>query len=254
MVDFHGDVQTAISGNDPVHIVLPVDSIPRPRLHHKSKNGSIRGIFGATGNEGDSMMHSWEALDFVILKPAGVVTAAFAAVELQDFRQAAAYVHRLLYGRNTNPMDVLAVMREGRGTCGTKHALLRRLAIEQNLNIALVIGIYEMNQRNTPGVGMVLEKYGLRSLLEAHCYLRSGHKRIDVTRLTADSSAEPITCFIHEEEISADQIGEYKINLHRRFLQQCEETAAGTKYALTELWRIREECIASLEQRPRAPI
>ena len=194
-------------------------------------------------------MHSWEALDAVILKRAGVVTAAFAAAELHDLRQAAAYVNRLPYGRIKNRADILAVMREGRGTCSTKHALLRRLAMEQDLNIALVIGIYEMNQSNTPGVGLVLEPYGLRSLPEAHCYLRSGQKRIDVTRVIAVSVAEAITCFVHEEEITPDQIGEYKTALHRRFLQQwIEETVAGTTYTLTKLWSIREECIAALGQ------
>jgi hypothetical protein len=197
----------------------------------------------------DSTVHSWKALDPNILKPAGVVTAAFVAAGLQDFRQAAAYVNLLPYGRNTNRTEALVVMKEGRGTCSTKHALLRRLAIEQNLNIALVIGIYQMNQRNTPGVGMVLEKFGLRSLPEAHCYLCLGYKRIDVTRIIADSDAEQITHFIHEEEIAPDQIGEYKTSLHRRFLKLCmEEPASRIQYTLTDLWRIREECIAALEQ------
>jgi hypothetical protein len=194
-------------------------------------------------------VHSWETLDSNLLRPTGVVTAAFAAAGIQDFRQAAAYVNRLPYGRNTNRTEALVVMREGRGTCSTKHALLRRLAIEQNLNIALVIGIYQMNEKNTPGVGMVLEKFGLRSLPEAHCYLRSGHVRIDVTRVIADSPAEQITRFIHEEEIAPDQIGEYKTSLHRRFLQQwMEEPTERTQFTLTDLWRIREECIAALER------
>src|SRR6185369_1548349 len=91
-------------------------------------------------------MHSWEALEPVILKPAGVVSSRFIEVQVRDFREAAAYVHRLPYGRNTNRSDALAVIREGHGTCSTKHALLRRLALEQDIDIALVIGIYEMNQ------------------------------------------------------------------------------------------------------------
>jgi len=101
-------------------------------------------------------MYSWEALESAILTPSGVVTAAFVTVGLQDFRKAAAYVNRMPYGRNANPKDALAVITEGRGTCSTKHALLRRLAMEQHLNILLVIGIYQMNQRNAPGVGKVL--------------------------------------------------------------------------------------------------
>lgn len=75
-------------------------------------------------------MHSWEALEPIILKPAGVITAAFMGVAVQDFRAPAAYVNRIPYGRNTNREDALAVMSEGQGTCSTKHALLRRLALE----------------------------------------------------------------------------------------------------------------------------
>jgi hypothetical protein len=198
---------------------------------------------------GASTMHSWQALDPASLQPAGPVTAAFAALALRDFREAAAHVNRLPYGRNANRTDPLAVLQEARGTCSTKHALLRRLAIEQNFQIALIVGIYEMNQRNTPGVGTVLEKYRLESLPEAHCYLRANRKNIDVTRAPADSSAEPISHFIHEEEIVPDQIGEYKVSLHRRFLQQwIVQTTPQIPYTPTGLWRIREECIAALEQ------
>jgi len=192
-------------------------------------------------------MHSWEALEPVILKPAGVVSSRFIEVQVRDFREAAAYVHRLPYGRNTNRSDALAVIREGHGTCSTKHALLRRLALEQDIDIALVIGIYEMNQENTPGVGDVLEKYGLKNLPEAHCYLRSGQMKVDVTREMRGYRSE-IPGFVYEEEIAPDQIGDYKASVHRRFLKQwMERRTLGTGHTLDDLWRIREECIAALE-------
>jgi hypothetical protein len=193
-------------------------------------------------------VHSWEVLEPIILQPAGTVTAAFMAVRVHDFKAAAGYINRLPYGRNTNPSDLLAVIREGRGTCSTKHALLSRLAQEQNLDVALFIGIYEMNQRNTPGVGAVLEKHGLESLPEAHCYLRSSLREIDVTREAKRQPLEQITHFLHEEEITPDQIGAYKVSVHRSFLKQwiAHRTAIG--HTLDDLWRIREECIAALER------
>ena len=194
-------------------------------------------------------LYSWEVLDPVILKSAGPITAAFEALGVKDFRAAAAYIHRIPYGRTAHPGDLFGVIREHRGTCSTKHALLCRLALEQDLKIALVIGIYRMNARNTPGVGKVLESYGLDSLPEAHCFLRSGKMRVDVTRMTKREPSEKISHFIHEEDISPDQIREYKSALHRRFLAQwIEETATGNKYELDGLWRIREECIASLAE------
>ena len=139
------------------------------------------------------------------------------------------------------------MMSEGRGTCSTKHALLRRLALEQDIEIALVVGIYQMNARNTPGVGDVLEKYGLESLPEAHCYLRSGPNRIDVTRVTGHRPSEEIKDFIYEEKISPEQTGEYKATLHRRFLRQwVDGITIGAAYTLDDVLRIREECISAL--------
>ena len=111
-------------------------------------------------------------------------------------------------------------MRERRGTCSTKHALLARLAVEQRFEIALVIGIYRMSERNTPGVGRVLAANGLEYLPEAHCYLRYRANRIDVTREIAGVSAEPIARFLHEEEISPEQIGDYKVALHQRWIRE----------------------------------
>jgi hypothetical protein len=60
------------------------------------------------------------------------------------------------------------VLEEGCGTCTTKHATLTELAREQRIDVQLVLGIYEMNERNTPGVGRVLGAYGLSCIPEAH--------------------------------------------------------------------------------------
>jgi hypothetical protein len=147
-------------------------------------------------------MYSWEVFDPVILKSAGPVTAAFEAIGIKDFRTAAAYVNRIPYGRAANLDDVLGVIRQQRGTCSTKHALLCRLALEQDLKIALVIGIYRMNARNTPGVGKVLERYGLESLPEAHCFLRSHGMRVDVTRVMEQRPSETIRVFGKGELLS----------------------------------------------------
>jgi hypothetical protein len=85
----------------------------------------------------------------------------------------------------------MAVLTEGRSTCSTKHALLAELATEQHLPVALMLGIYLMSERNTPGVGSVLTRHGLAEIPEAHCYLMHDGVRIDVTRETTAPS-EPI--------------------------------------------------------------
>src|SRR5215472_5557110 len=93
---------------------------------------------------------------------------------VSSFRDAAHLVAALPYGRGSKRSDHLMVLFENKGTCSTKHGLLALLAQEQNLPIALYLGIYEMNGLNTPGVGPVLETNCLTAIPEAHSYLKYG--------------------------------------------------------------------------------
>ncbi len=200
------------------------------------------------------VLHSWESLDPVILRPAGPITAAFSAAGVSDYRSAAQYIGSLPYDRNANLDDPLAVLIESRGTCSTKHAVLRRLAMEQDIAAKLMVGIYEMSDRNTPGIGSVLQHHGIASLPEAHCYLSYRWKRIDATREVATMPAETISHFLHEEEIAPSQIGAYKVDLHRCFLRYwMEQNGAATAHTLDQLWKIREQCIIALSTKdPRS--
>jgi hypothetical protein len=194
-------------------------------------------------------MHSWEALDPICFKAEGAVTAAFLRVGTEDLRSAAKYVGCLPYARNTRPDDPLIVLIEERGTCSTKHALLRRLAIEQDLDVALVLGIYEMTEQNTPGVGEILRKYDLVLMPEAHCYLRIAGRRIDLTRAVDHVPFTAISRFLHEEDIEPAQISDYKIALHKQFLLKWIADIGGLGgRSLADLWKIREECITRLSR------
>lgn len=117
------------------------------------------------------------------------------------------------------------------------------------MDIALVLGIYEMSEQNTPGVGAVLAKYGLAILPEAHCYLRMGGKRIDGTRPAHRGLAEPIADFLHEEEIDPTQITNCKTEIHKQYLSRWITDNGGLDGRSTEdIWKIREECIAGLSR------
>jgi hypothetical protein len=193
-------------------------------------------------------MHSWQALPDNPLKPAGQTTTDFVVRGIPDFRSAGRYLHQLPYGRNSNRADFRLVLPERRGTCSTKHALLAELAQEQQLLISLTLGIYDMHERNTPGVGKVLDRYQLPFIPEAHCYLTYEGKRIDVTRSGMEPT-EPITQFLYEESIRPEQIGEYKVQLHRRFLREwLKDKTGASRYSFAEVWEIREACITALAQ------
>jgi len=61
------------------------------------------------------------------------------------------------------------------------------------------------------------------------------------------AGAEPIERFLHEEPITVEQIGDYKIGVHRRFLAEwITGDVAVRGRTLDEVWGIREACIAAL--------
>ena len=191
-------------------------------------------------------MKSWPALPTVRLEPAGQVTSAFIMRGISDFREAGRYLYRLPYGRNADRSDFTLVLSEGRGTCSTKHALLAALAREQGIPIRLMLAIYQMDEANTPGVGAVLDKYGLGCIPEAHCYVSHGGDSIDITRSGVEPTA-PVGPFLMEEVISPEQTGDYKLQRHQLFMRSW--TGGGDPARnFDELWKIREECIAALEQ------
>ena len=161
---------------------------------------------------------SIERLPSFALHTDGPLGRRFAALGLDDYREAARYVRDLPYGRNSDRSDWRLVLTEERGTCSTKHALLAELARENGRPVALVLGVYEMDGANTPGVGPVLKKYGLRCVPEAHFYLTHEGARVDLTQ--ESEGAEQVKCFLHEEEIEPHQIGEYKVEAHREFVRQ----------------------------------
>ena len=193
-------------------------------------------------------MRSWQMLPEKALLVAGPIGAMFHDRGVTNFRAAGRYLHQLPYGRTTDRADFRLVLAEGCGTCSTKHALLAELAHEQEIAVSLTLGIYEMHEHNTPGVGKVLGKYGLSYVPEAHCYLTYESVRIDVTRSGVEP-VEPIREFLHEETVTSEQIGDYKIQLHQRFLREWLASAdVARKRSFDEIWKIREECIAALAQ------
>ncbi|MFN0070386.1 MAG: hypothetical protein ACKVVP_02710 [Chloroflexota bacterium] len=171
---------------------------------------------------------------------------AFLKHDITDLQAAGRFLQTLPYGRNSHPANPAGVLDEERGTCSTKHALLASLAREQRISVQLTLGIYEMTEANTPGIGRILDLHGLPLLPEAHCFVTYQGIRVDVTRLAA--AAEPIHSFLHEEPITPEQIGEYKVSMHRTFMQSWlivnPDLARGQ--TLEHVWAIREACIATL--------
>lgn len=188
-----------------------------------------------------------EGFNFFI-QDKGVISSLFLQNNVGSFEQAMQYLRQLPYGRNKNKHDLTTVFSDNCGTCSTKHAVLKRLAEENNqADVKLVLGIFNMGKNYAARVGAVLTKYKLDHIPEAHNYLRINDGIIDCT--TTRSSAEQfINEVVIETEIEPAQITDFKVNFHKQYLKEWLAQQTELFISFDELWNIREECIAALSE------
>ena len=176
------------------------------------------------------------------------ITSLFIKAEVEYWRQAIEFVKKLPYGRNNDRADFSLVLKEKKGTCSSKHALLKLLADENEIpNVKLILGVYKMNIYNTDGIKKVIEKYDLDYIPEAHCYLEVEGEKYDFTR--QDSYFKKIKNYlIHEREIEPIDVVENKIKIHKNIIES-EIENNDIKYSLDSIWEIREKCIKAIEEK-----
>ena len=156
-------------------------------------------------------------------------------------------VKNIPYGRNANRYDFSLVLSENKGTCSSKHAFLKDFADKNEIeNVKLYIGIFKMNETNTPKLGDLLSNNKIKYIPEAHCYLKINQVPVDVT--TVDSFYDKIKQDIVEEiEITPNQVSDFKVSYHKAFLKNwIKETNQNNTFE--EIWEIREQCISKLSQ------
>ncbi len=162
-----------------------------------------------------------------------------------DFKSAITYVNQLPYGRTSDRSDYPLIISENKGTCSTKHAFLKQLAVENNQEtVALFIGIYQMNEINTKGVGSILNNHQLNYIPEAHTYLKINGNILDITRTTENDTSFEDSLLI-EQEILPYQIADFKVQWHQNFLKKWILNEQ-LPYSFEKIWNIREKCIEAL--------
>lgn len=167
--------------------------------------------------------------------------------QFKSFEEACNYVKHLPYKRNHDKENIYAIIEENGGTCSTKHAYLKRISEEFSLeNVHLMLGVFMMNENNTPKIKSVLEKFKIKEMPEAHNYLKIEEKIVDCTRKGA-SENDFINELAAEIEIKAHQITDFKTQYHKTFLQEYLLQHTEIQYSLEEFWEIREECIFALQ-------
>lgn len=154
-------------------------------------------------------------------------------------------IGNMRYGRLTDTNDHLAVLKELKGTCSSKHVLVKRLADEQGWeDVELICCLYRMSESNTPGIGECLKVVGLDHLPEAHLYLKISGQPTDLTFPHSDHAlyADDI---IEEQVVTADWIAREKAGYHREKMAEWLNDQ-NAMLSLEDVWEIRENCISEL--------
>lgn len=177
----------------------------------------------------------------------GVVSEEFLKINISDFHCECKYIAGLPYKRNSDKNDIKIIFKDFGGTCSTKHATLRKLALENDQpNIKLILGIFKMDAEYTVKIKNTLSKFALHYIPEAHNYLKIEDKYYDFTRSNCDYVQFKNKLLI-EKEIEYDEITSDKILFHKNFLEKWifDENIPFTP---EEIWNIREQCIEDLQK------
>jgi len=183
-----------------------------------------------------------QTLDFPIAD-AGPLSRAARSRGYKNFIEVAETVRVLPYGRVQDSQDPLAVFEQHKGTCSSKHRLLAALAQEcGHAEVMLMVGLYEMSEANTPGVGPALQTAGLTAILEAHCYLMREGQRYDFTGLSS-GAASPFDSLVEERTISPTAPASLKVEYHRSAFSTWAQSRGLDP---DRAWAVREKCIELL--------
>ncbi len=166
---------------------------------------------------------------------------------INSWNELTGFIKNLPYGRNKNRIELGLVLSEKKGTCSSKHALIKRIADLNNIpGIKLVLGIYRMDQMNTPKIGKELTKNSIEFIPEAHCYLNINGKRTDLT--TKRSEFQKIEKdIIQEKEIDPRYVAEFKVEYHKKFIKKWLKVN-NSEFKFDQIWQIREKCILNLTE------
>jgi hypothetical protein len=177
----------------------------------------------------------------------GLLSQKLIAIGIADFLSLTHWLQKLPYRRISDPKNISLVIDETCGTCSSKHILYAEVARENGyIEFDLIIGIYKMNEKNTPGIGSVIKDNQLDYIPEAHCYIRHHYEVIDVTR--QESIYNSIKNDILEEIVmSPSDVIISKTALHKLYIKNWR-IKNNIDIDEHELWSIREKCIDELSQ------
>lgn len=175
-----------------------------------------------------------------------IYSSRFRELKMTSFKEACDFIAKLPYGRNTNREDFGLVLSEMKGTCSSKHALLASLALENgHPEVELIAGIFLMNEETHSRLNGFFTDKSYPNIPECHCYLRFQGERFDYT--DASNQMEVIAPkIVREQRIDPNQVVDWKIMIHKHYLQGWLTRNPAFQMTLEDIWRDREEAIGLL--------
>jgi hypothetical protein len=184
-------------------------------------------------------------IDFV-LDASGAFSTLFHQKGIFNFRDACDFVAKLPYGRNSNRTNFSLVISEQKGTCSSKHALLAALAEENaHSEVELIAGIFLMSPETHPQLTNFFADKPYASLPECHCYLRYIGERFDFTDI-GNGMERIASKIVREQRIEPNQVRDWKVVIHKDYLQRWLNRQPELNLSLEEVWNQRETAIALL--------
>lgn len=175
-------------------------------------------------------------------KPYGKLVAEYG---IYQWNELVNHVHQLPYGRNQSRSDFTLVLKEEKGTCSSKHALLKHVALENNWSdIELILSIVKINGENTQKISRSLRDRGLDYFPEAHCYLKVNGDILDVT-FPNTSEFKFKNDVLVERIIQPESVVQFKIDFHMSYMKQW---CSIHNHNYDKIWLLREKCIQRLSQ------
>jgi hypothetical protein len=142
----------------------------------------------------------------------------------------------------------MILFKERFGTCSTKHAVIATLALELDLPIHRMMGIYAMTEAIVAGADSILVNYGLPYVPMIHCFLAYDDLRVDLTEGNHNGKKCAIDAFLYTAQVIPAISAKHEYLLYRKTLQDSileKGELAGT--ALKDILRAREEGLALLK-------
>lgn len=162
-----------------------------------------------------------------------------------NFHSLCLFTKQLPYTRISDTSNLSLTLSENCGTCSSKHAFLKQVALENEQNdIQLIVGIFKMNAKNTPVIADVLNKARLPYIPEAHCYLKYNNERFDFTKEGIDVNDFKADILL-EQEILPEQVVSWKSSFQKDFIRNWL-LENEMNYTLEQVWDEREKCIAKI--------